>query len=167
MKKKSAEYWIKKLKLKPHKEGGYYREIYRSEEKINSIALPERYNGERHFATSIYFLLKSGQPSKFHKLKSDEIWNYHYGSPIIIISIDNKGNLKENILGNNYNNNNEFQITIPKETLFAAYVTEDNSFSIVGCTSIPGFEYEDFELKDKNEITKQYPALKDTIIKFT
>ena len=57
---------IKKLELLPHPEGGYYRELYRSEESIPRIGLPDRYHGNRSFSTAIYFMLTANDISKFH-----------------------------------------------------------------------------------------------------
>ncbi len=74
---KSAEFWIGLLGLKPHPEGGWFREIYRYAGRIPEEALPLGFLGGRAFATSIYFLLKPGEISAFHRLKSDEIWNFH------------------------------------------------------------------------------------------
>ncbi|OQX73177.1 MAG: hypothetical protein B6D61_12830 [Bacteroidetes bacterium 4484_249] len=62
----TAKYWIDKLNLKKHPEGGYFREIYRSNEFINKKNLPDRYSSFRSFSTSIYFLLKSSEFSAFH-----------------------------------------------------------------------------------------------------
>ena len=62
---------IDKYKLIPHPEGGYYREVYRSEQTVKSFAT----NQDRKSVTHIYFLLLKGQVSRFHKVASDEIWN--------------------------------------------------------------------------------------------
>ena len=76
-----ADDLIKLLELKPHPEGGYYRETYRSDEVIEN--LPERYKGpSRNAGTAIYFLLKGDQFSAFHKLQSDEIWHFYEGSSL-------------------------------------------------------------------------------------
>lgn len=63
---KKADFWIKKLELKHHPEGGYYKELFKSEELIRKGGLPSRYSSNRSFYTSIYFLLKTGEVSKFH-----------------------------------------------------------------------------------------------------
>ena len=66
--KEEANYIIEKLKLIPHSEGGYFREIYRSGEIITKQSLPIRYNAARNFSTSIYFMLAGDQVSLFHRL---------------------------------------------------------------------------------------------------
>ena len=69
---KGAREWIEQLGLRRHPEGGFFREIYRSEGAIPAGALPERYGSERSFSTAIYFLLPGDEISAFHRLQSDE-----------------------------------------------------------------------------------------------
>jgi predicted cupin superfamily sugar epimerase len=88
----NAEYWINSLKLQEHPEGGYYREIFASNELISQKCLPKRFIGERFFYTSIYFLLKNKQVSHFHRIKSDEISSFHSGNALDIHIIDENGN---------------------------------------------------------------------------
>ena len=95
----TAEYWIQHLNLQPHQEGGFYREIFRSSIGVEQKELPIGYDGSRRLATSIYYLLRSGDVSRFHRLRSDEMWYYHYGSSIRIIIIDREGNKHTKFLG--------------------------------------------------------------------
>ncbi len=163
---KSAEYFIKSLDLQKHPEGGYYKEIYRSEDIINSNSLPQYFNGNRNTSTSIYFLLKSDDFSSFHKIKSDEIWHFYYGSPLTIFVIIN-GKTEKLLLGNNPENGESFQKIIPKNSWFAACVNEPNSFSLVGCTVAPGFDFNDFELATRKNLLLSHPSLHAIIKKFT
>src|SRR5690242_12414204 len=87
----SREYWIQKLGLIKHPEGGYYSEVYRSKEMIKPRHLPERFSGERHHSTSIYFMIASDEFSAFHRIKSDELWHFYYGSDVTIHMIDENG----------------------------------------------------------------------------
>lgn len=165
---KNADYWIAKLELLSHPEGGYYKEVFRSNEKIEANNLPERYTGPRTFYTSIYFLLKKNQLSKFHKLKSDEIWYYHAGNPVKIHTIDNKGKYHEKILGTDIEKKQSMQVIFTEGTWFAAEVIEQiYNYSLVGCMVAPGFEFEDFELADGNELVNLYPSHEDVIKNFT
>lgn len=154
----NAKYWIDLLKLKKHPEGGYYRENYRSEEIIHKKNLPDRYSGFRNFSTSIYFLLESHEFSAFHRIKSDEIWHFYAGSPLTIISINGNGQLTESNLGNNPENGEVFQHTIPKGNWFMARVNGAGSFSLAGCTVAPGFDFDDFELGKKDELIRKFPG---------
>src|SRR5687767_2220893 len=94
----SADYWIEKLNLQPHPEGGHYRESYRSSGIIAASGLPH-YFGSRNFATSIYYLLNGNEFSAFHKLKSDELWHFYDGCSLDIFVILPDGNMIAKVLG--------------------------------------------------------------------
>jgi predicted cupin superfamily sugar epimerase len=160
-----ARTYINKLQLKKHPEGGYYREVYRSGEKILAGHLPKRYKSNRNFSTSIYFLLEGKQFSAFHLLQSDELWHFYDGSDLIIYIINKQGKLFKKKLGKSVNA--EFQITIEKHSWFAAEVEDKNSFALFGCTVSPGFEFEDFELGKREILLKKYPKHKSVIQKLT
>ena len=149
---------IKKLNLQPHPEGGYFSEIYRSNEIIDEHSLPERYEGNRTFSTSIYFLLGGGQKSHLHKLKSDETWHFYIGSPILIHTIDEDGAYKIYRLGNKLDEGESLQITIPRGVWFGAEVVDKSLFSLIGCTVAPGFEFTDFELGEREDLLLKFPA---------
>ena len=140
-----AKYWIKKLKMAKHPEGGHYREVYRSEEMIPLKGLPARYTGQRAFATSIYFLLKGLEVSQFHRLKSDELWHFYTGSPLTIHIINPSGTYSTINLGPDIRKGQTFQCAIPRNHWFGATVDNTKSFSLVGCTVAPGFDFADFE----------------------
>lgn len=163
----TAEAWIDKLDLLPHPEGGFFKEVYRSSDKIPPRGLPPRYGSERTFSTSIYYLLKSGQFSAFHKIKSDETWHFYSGSPLIIYMLNPLGTCSTEILGNSIENDEKLQLTIPKETWFAAEPQYNDSFSLLGCTVAPGFEFADFEMGKRLELIQKFSDQKEIITKFT
>lgn len=164
---KDAEYWIEKLKLLPHPEGGYYKETYRSEEIINRDHLPQRFIGHRNISTSIYYLLQNGQFSKLHRIKSDEIWHFYDGCGLIIYSIDNNGKLTKNKLGINIEEGESPQILIKAGDWFGAKVSKPDSYCLAGCTVSPGFHFEDFEMGNREELTKLFPEYLSIINDFT
>ncbi|MBY0425540.1 MAG: cupin domain-containing protein [Cytophagales bacterium] len=163
--KQTKAYWIEKLGLKAHPEGGYYQEVYRSSEQVS--VLPERYQSPRSFGTSIYFLLGSEDRSAFHRLKSDEIWFFHSGSPVTIHIIHPDGRREDKHLGMDMDNHQFPQVLIPKNTWFAAQVAEGNSYVLVSCTVHPGFEFADFELANRWELIRKYPNHQELIERFT
>ncbi len=157
---------VKKLNLLKHPEGGFYKEVYRSEEKISSDALPDRFGGERNFSTSIYYLLEKGDFSAFHRIKSDETWHFYSGDPLEIFIIDNTGKPDKIILGSpEYEG--VFQYTVLAGNWFAARTVKGGSWSLVGCTVAPGFDFNDFELAERRKLIDSYPGLKDIIQEFT
>lgn len=160
-----ARYYIQKLQLSKHPEGGYYREIYRSGEII-SIDVPKN-NLKRNVSTSIYFLLEGSQISKFHRLKFDELWHFYDGGSVKVYIINEKGKLTEIILGRKTEEGEVFQTVIKKNNWFAAEVVNKRSFALIGCTVSPGFDFSDFELANKGDLTECFPRHKSLITKFT
>src|SRR5258708_30030000 len=77
-----AEHWIRTLSLVPHREGGWFRETFRSPERLPAAALPPRFTGERSLVTSILFLLAAGERSHLHRLRADEQWWHHAGGAL-------------------------------------------------------------------------------------
>ena len=164
---KAADYWINNLKLSPHPEGGYYREIYSSDIMVKKPALPESYDGDRSLATSIYFLLRSGQVSCFHQLRSDEIWYFHCGSPLKISFISLTGKLTAENLGAGAEKGEKPQVIIPAGTIFGAEVVLKQSYTLLSCMVSPGFDFTDFKLFSREELTGMYPEYSDVIKKLT
>lgn len=162
-----AKYYIEKLQLTSHPEGGYFRETYRSNELLQQNYLPSRYSSSRAFSTSIYFLLEGSQISKLHKLKSDEQWHFYDGSTIILYTINKFGTLNKLLIGNKIENKESFQVNIPGDTWFAAEVMDKTSFALVGCTVAPGFDFDDFEFGKREYLIRDFPEHKDIIIRFT
>lgn len=154
---------IRLLGLHPHPEGGYYKEIYRSAEIINKTSLPERYNGDRSISTSIYYMLAGEDFSSFHRLKSDEIWHFYTGSKIILHLLDEKTGYKKILLGHSLASGEKHQCVIEKGIYFAAEVADKSSFSLIGCTVAPGFDFEDFEFADEVTLINSFPSQSDLI----
>ncbi len=158
---------IKTLALTPHPEGGYYKETYRSKGSIAKTSLPNEFDGARNYCTSIYFLLPSDSFSAFHKIKQDEIWNYHEGSALQIHQISPEGIYSYVILGNNLSLGQQFQHVVPANYWFAATVIQQNSYTLVGCTVAPGFDFNDFILANRQQLATKFPQHKAIINKLT
>jgi predicted cupin superfamily sugar epimerase len=153
----SAAYWIKKLSLGRHPEGGYYREVYRSAENIPQDALPGRYDGTRAFSTSIYYLLPGDEVSRFHRLRSDEVWHFYQGRSLFLYVLSPAGGLDRTRLGSNMEAGDVFQAVVPAGCWFGAAVSARRSYSLVGCAVAPGFDFRDFELGRREDLLELYP----------
>ncbi len=163
---KTADYWIDKLNLQPHPEGGYFSETYRSDEKVKVDSLPDRYSSDRNFGTSIYFLLTTESVSNFHRLASYEIWHFHAGGSGLIHMISKDGTLNSKRIGDNMEAGDSLQVIIPRGCWFAAEVIAGD-YILVGCTVSPGFEFEDFELAKRSDLIQKYPDFEKLIQRFT
>lgn len=162
----SADYFVKNLNMTAHPEGGFYKEIYTSEESITSQELKVDYEGSRILWTSIYFLLRDGEVSKFHRLKSDEMWYYHSGSPLTIYMISPNGELITEQLGLDVEHGEKPQVLVPKDYIFGSAMNNEG-YALVGCMVSPGFEFRDFELFKRNDLLEKYPQYEEIIKKLT
>jgi predicted cupin superfamily sugar epimerase len=148
-----------------HPEGGFYKEVYRSAESYQG-KLPDRFAGDRSFATSIYFLLRSEDRSVFHRIKSDELWHFYAGSSLTLYILSEQG-LRTQILGSPENSDGSLQVVIPANCWFGALVNNARSYVLSGCTVAPGFDFADFEIAKRKDLVDQYPQYTDIILRLT
>ena len=135
----TADQIIKFLQLQPHPEGGWYKQTWKSEDTLSG----------RASGTSIYFLLKAGEISHWHKIDSVEIWHYYDGSPLTLrIANEDNNEIATKILGPNLAKLQSPQILVNKNLWQSAETTGD--YTLVGCTVSPGFEFSKFTLAPKN-----------------
>lgn len=135
------------LDLRPHPEGGWFRETWRAAETIPADALPERFSGPRSHGTAIYFMLARGQRSALHRIASDEVWCFHVGAPLVIETII-EGQRVTQRLGLDLAKGEAPQRVVPHGVWFGAYPDPDarEDYTLVTCTVAPGFDFADFEL---------------------
>lgn len=160
---KHAKSWIKKLKLELHPEGGYFTNTYVSDKKID---LPD-YDGSRPVCTSIYYMLTGKQFASFHTIKSDEIWHFYSGSSLTLHMIDSNGGIEQILIGPDFDKGERYQVIIKSDRWFAASINDVNSYSLVGCTVSPGFDYRDWKLGDRRKLLAKYPQHRRIIKKYT
>ena len=159
---KGINYWKDKLEMLPHPEGGFYKETYRSE-----LTVTNRNGNNRSASTAIYFLMTSDNFSAFHKIESDEMWHFYQGSPLSVYVITENGELTILKIGNNPDKGEVLQAIVPAGCWFASRVDDKNTYSLVGCTVSPGFDFEDFELAERDKLTSEYPEHKEIICELT
>ena len=147
---------VRSLDLKPHPEGGFYRETYRAAMDVAA------HGGTRAASTAIYFLLEGEQFSALHRIKSDEVWHFYRGSPLEIIEIAPDGTLRLIELSHNHP-----QDVIPAGRWFGSRVKDGKGFALVGCTVAPGFDFADFEMGAPDDLLSQYPQHADIIRELT
>jgi uncharacterized protein len=161
----NAAFWIDKLGLMPHPEGGFFRETYRSAGSIPPQSLSPDIKSARAYSTAIYFLLRSSDRSLFHKIKSDEVWHFYSGSSLTLYILTANG-LEAKKLGNPQNGGS-LQIVIPANSWFGALVDMPESFVLAGCTVAPGFDFSDFEIARRSTLLAEYPQYSTLIEQLT
>jgi len=165
--KKDAEYWIRKLDLEPHPEGGYFRQTYRANLVLAKESLPREFTGARAVSTAIYFLLEGENFSAFHRLLSDELWHFYVGSALVVHVIDEHGRYSEVLVGSDPDRGEAWQAVVKAGCWFASEVKDRKSFALVGCTVAPGFEFADFEMAKRDELVRDYPQHRRVIDRLT
>lgn len=153
-----AQRLIAALHLQPHPEGGWYRETYRSAERVTTS-----FGTVRSATTSIYFVLAAGTFSAFHRLASDETWHFYRGDPVTIEIIGADGRYERRVLGEG----DALQTTIPGGAHFAAHLEAADGYALVGCDVAPGFEFADFALTTRAMLTAAYPQFGPLIARYT
>jgi predicted cupin superfamily sugar epimerase len=128
---------IARLQLKPHPEGGHYRETFRDRGLDES---------GRALSTAIYFLLARGERSHWHRIDAVEIWHYHAGSALVL-QIADDGDKRSVRLGLDLATGEVPQAAVPAHAWQAAESTGD--WTLVGCTVAPGFDFAKFEVAPK------------------
>lgn len=143
----NVRFWLHKLAMQSHPEGGFYKETFRSGTSVDVGW------GERNALTSIFYLLDGDNFSAFHRIKSDELWYHHDGGTLLIHEINSDGNLKSHHLSAE----NPFAAIAPG-SWFASEVEGKTNFVLVSCAVAPGFDFADFELAERAQLITSFPA---------
>ena len=128
---------IEKLELRPHPEGGFYREIFRSDHEVT----PDDGRPARAALTTIYFLLPNEVVSRWHKVESDEVWHLYEGGPLELLELDSS---LTDLTRHRLESGELPVVTIKAGNWQAARSVSD--YALVGCTVGPGFDFADFVL---------------------
>lgn len=131
----SAAAIVRLLDLKPHPEGGYFRETFRDPNVLDG----------RSASTAIYFLLTRERPSRWHRVDAAEGWHFYAGAPLEL-TIEEKGERSMRLLGADLASGQRPQAVVPAGAWQAARSL--GAWTLVGCTVAPGFEFAHFEVVD-------------------
>ncbi len=151
---------VEQLSLQPHREGGHFREGFRSALEVS----PGDGRDRRSALTSIYFLLAAGEKSHWHQLRSDEVWHYCEGDPLELHWLDEGERRCHTAVLGPIEDVNQGVAIVPAGSWQAARSRGD--FTLVGCTVGPGFDFADFRLlseygNEADAIALWYPSLEE------
>jgi len=158
------------LGLGPHPEGGFYRETYRSAQTLPTPG------GERPASTAILFLITFGSISHLHRLSSDELWVFQGGLQLELVTIAADGEAQTRVLGDLEEEGAPArlpQALVPAGSWQGArlaggpHLPVDHAWSLVSCVVTPGFEFEDFELGEREVLLEAYPQHARLVRDFT
>jgi len=167
-----SEQWIDTLELRPHPEGGWFREVYRATETIPHASLPDRFAGSRSHSTAIYFLLRGTDYSALHTIKQDEVWHFYDGATLTLHLVDPDGRYSTVTLGRDPMSGEVPMAVINAGWLFGATVDPVNpvnptSYALVGCTVAPGFDFADFDMPQRDVLLERYPQHREIVERLT
>ncbi len=156
----NPEELIELLKLEPlPEEGGFYRETYRCPSQVPSRALPGAYAGPRSLGTAIFYLL-TATPQSFsamHRLPGDEMFHFYLGDPVEMLLLHPDRSSHRVELGSDLRRGQHLQFVVPGNVWQGARVVPEGRFALLGTTMAPGFDLQDFELADRQQLLRQYP----------
>ena len=163
-----ANYIIERLGLMSlPEEGGYYRETYRSAEKISHGALPARHTAGRDFSSAIYYLITADSFSALHRLKTDEIFHFYLGDPVLMLKLHPGGRGETITFGNNLAEGHHPQCIVTGGTWQGMRLLDGGRFALMGTTMAPAFDFRDFEKGTRSVLIKMYPGYAQLIESLT
>lgn len=155
----TAEEIVQLLDLKPHPEGGFYRETYRSEQTIPGL--------NRAYSTGIYYMLVPGTVSKLHSLMHDEMFHFYLGDPVTWVLLQSNGLVEKVVLGPDIAQGQKLQLLVKAGTWFGGYLNDGGKYGLMGTTVAPGFDFSDFVFGKKEKLLNAFPLMRDEIIRLT
>jgi predicted cupin superfamily sugar epimerase len=163
----TADEVIRLLALQAHPvEGGFFRETWRSVETAPGNALP-RHGGDRSVGTAIYYLLTPQTVSALHRLPGDEVFHFYLGDPVRMLQLWPDGTTRELILGPDLARGQLVQTVVPAGVWQGSVLEPGGKFALLGATMAPGFDYADYEAGKRDELTNQYPSVRELIRRLT
>lgn len=162
----SAEELIRFLHLKPlPREGGWYRETYRSPLQLPANILGPRYRDARSAGTAIYYLLTPDTFSALHRLPTDEIFHFYLGDPVEMLQLgpapEDGGRILT--LGSDILTGQQVQTVVPAGVWQGSMLRAGGAFALMGTTMAPGFDFADYEAADRDAVTSAYPDFGEII----
>jgi uncharacterized protein len=176
-----ADQVAERLALQPHREGGFFKEVYRSPLEVDTPA------GPRPLSTVIFYLLTATDPSRLHRLRSDELWLFHAGAPAELVLLDPAPQARSATPIQVIGVDNPQALVPGGNWLGARVLTEELTdwgagraperrwtsdrrsrlglhWTLVSCVVTPGFVYEDFELGERKRLLRDFPKARKIIL---
>ncbi len=152
------------LNLQPHPaEGGYFFETYRADHLLAPDSLPAGYPGPRSVSTAIYYLLTPDGFSAMHRLRGDEIFHFYLGDPVELLQINANGVGDVVVLGQDIISGMKLQHAVPGGAWQGSRLRSGGKYALLGTTVAPGFDYQDFEIGEREELVVESPQFAEMI----
>lgn len=154
----TAKQVIELLQLEPLPvEGGYYRQTYLAADSVSQTALGARYSGSKPFSSAIYYLLQSNDFSALHKLSTDEVYHFYLGDPVEMLLLYPDGASNVVMLGQNIEAGQSVQVVVPHGVWQGSHLLKGGQWALMGTTMAPAFDSSDFQLGEREALSRKYP----------
>ena len=165
----TAEEVKKLLGLVPHpREGGWYVRTYEAKEMVAAGAFEDgRYGGPRRTGTAIYYLLEPGSFSEMHRLRSDEVFHFYAGDAVEMLQLAENGVGRRVMIGNDLARGQRPQVVVERGVWQGARMAGEGRWALLGCTVSPGFEFEDYESAQREQLIAGWPEFEEEISSLT
>jgi uncharacterized protein len=155
------------LGLVRHGEGGYFAETYRAREILPAGAIGPSWPEPRSLATAIYYLLSPETFSAIHRLRADEVFHFYLGDPVEMLQLLPGGGGRVVTLGTDLAAGMRPQVVVPAGVWQGARLIPGGNVALLGTTVSPGFDFEDFELGEREALIAGYPEFRERILALT
>jgi uncharacterized protein len=163
----TAEQIRELLQMRPHPiEGGYFAETYRGAPVVPQSLLPG-YPGDRAISTAIYYLLTPDTFSAMHRVRGDEMFHFYLGDPVEMLQLKADGSGEAILLGQDIAAGMRLQHTVLGGVWQGSRVRAGGKYALLGTTMAPGFEYEDYETGQRQDLIARYPDFSHRITVLT
>jgi len=165
----TAEDVKKLLGLQPHpREGGWYVRTYEAAEMVDANAFDhDRYSGARRTGTAIYYLLEPDTFSEMHRLKSDELFHFYAGDAVEMLQLVEKGKGQIVVIGNDLLQGQRPQVVVERGVWQGSRLVQGGRWALLGCTVSPGFEFEDYDAGEREDLCEAWPEFVEEITALT
>jgi len=156
------------LQLEPLRvEGGFFRETYRSRWQVAEEYLPEGTHGSRSIATAIYFMITPETFSALHRMPGTEIFHFYLGDPVVMLQLQRDGSTQTITLGPDLAGGQRPQVVVRGGVWQGSRLAPGGKWVLMGTTMSPGFDYADFQIGDREQLSTQYPSVAEMIRQYT
>jgi len=163
----TAQDYIKYFNMQElDKEGGYFVELFGSQDVLKKDVLPARFSGDRQMYGFIYYMITQDTFSNWHKLKCDEFWQWAAGDVAEQLQIYPDGTLKRIIIGPGFMNGEKFVSLIPNGVWQSTRIYKPGKFVFFGITTSPRFDYSDWDNATQQQMISNFPQHKQAILDF-
>ncbi|MGA9567498.1 MAG: cupin domain-containing protein [Candidatus Korobacteraceae bacterium] len=156
------------LQLTPlEPEGGFFRETYRSRWIVPIECLPEGVQGPRSLGTAIYYMITPETFSTLHRLPGTEVFHFYLGDPVEMLQLHANGETEIVRLGQDIAKGHQPQVVVRGGVWQGCRLAGEGKWALMGTTMSPGFDYDDYETGNRNELIGQYPDMAEAIRQYT